>query len=381
MYGKPFRDIAKPDLLFEIIEKYENNTQNSSEFVPYNIMCDHTRFDERFPFEYMAQPVVSLSMIRHPFTHLQSAFRYFGIENTYEISGDFPLYEFLRRVNATGFDRMRRPRAHVPVWVRNAQMYTFGYPHWNENDEDLAKLYVKYIDCKFDVVFPLERFYEALILLRRRFHWKIRDILHFHNNKHSVSKDFLPKNDSEKMNFARRVDERLNRADYILYNHFAAKFQELVSREGDDFQSEVRYFRSLNANVTKMCKRNFFAFRNPLNFSAEANSSISRSHVLEQLQQVAVRVEATDWHESLSLTHVDCRLMMLDTLEFQNAFRVRQFAKACDPESPVGPRLRPVKYMHHVLGPKWCANDTRAIYNFPLNKFMAVRENFTNWSE
>ena len=103
--------------------------------------------------------------------------------------------------------------------------------------------------------------------------------------------------------------------------------------------------------------------------------------MLEQLQQVAVRVEATDWHESLSLTHVDCRLMMLDTLEFQNAFRVRQFAKACDPESPVGPRLRPVKYMHHVLGPKWCANDTRPIYNFPLNKFMAVRENFTNWSE
>ena len=383
MYGKPFFDIAKPELLFEVIDKYSDVTMNrtfnesktSHTFQPYNIMADHTKFDARFPFEYMTQPVTSVSMIRHPFTHLQSAFRYFGLEKKFGITEDYPLYEFLRRVQATGFDNYRRPKAHVPVWIRNGQMYTFGYPHWNENDVDLAKMYVKYIDCKFDLVFPLERLFEGLVLVRRRYNWTTTDILHFHNNKHSSKRDFLPHNDTAKMDYARKIDEKLNRADYLMYKFFAKKFDDVISKQDSDFHSEVRYFRALNTNISTLCRKAFLRVRN----SQEYLQPLSRRHVMEELRGVAVRVKSSPWHDAFTLSHVDCRLMMIDTLDFQNALRVRQFPKACKPHSNDGPALRPVQHSHHNLIPKWCSNDTDPIYNFPLNQFLGIGANYSNW--
>ena len=356
-YGKPFPDTCRPELLFEHLPIAESDVIANSSFTPYNIACDHARYDERYPFSYMPRDTVSVTLIREPFSRLTSAFRYFGLAKQLDLAGEqYPLYQFLLRVNSS------KTAAKIPVWTRNTQMYTFGWPDIHNNSDAAVRRYVSLIESRFDLVLTVERLHESLVLLRRRYGWSMRDILHSMNNVHRRVTPSLPSDDAG-LARARAIDRRFSRADYIMYEHFARKLNQSIAKQPSDFHQEVAYFRQLNDNVTSQCATALRHFHRHARFSPD-----SRQQQLRRLYKPVFIAAAGRWHTSFNLTLLDCRLMTIDTLFYQNALRVRQFPATCGRTG--GPPVRQPVYKNHVIGENWCRNDTRDIYNFSLDALL-----------
>ena len=352
IYGKPFPDTCRPHLLFEVIDEAGGN------YTRYNVACDHARYDTKYPYAYMAADTVSVSLVREPFSRLKSAFRYFGLTKQLGLSHyAYPLYEYLLRVNQS------LASSKCPLWTRNTQMYTFGWPDIHNNSVRAARRYIRHIDAKFDLVLTLERFPESLVLMRRRYGWTTRDIMHSMNNVRAAPRPSVPR-DAVRLERARAIDRRFSRVDYVMYEYFANKLDAILAKQPPDFQHEVAYFKSLNSNVTSQCRAAWGRF------SREAHVlGWPRDELLKRLRQTVVaRVAAARWHDAFALTMLDCRLMLIDTLYYQNALRVRQFPGTC--HRPGGPPVRQPVHRNHLISDNWCRPDINDTYSFSLEALM-----------
>lgn len=358
-YGKPHPHTCRPELLFEII--------NPSKFTPYNIVCDHATFNEVYPFVYMPPDTVSLALIREPFARLGSAFRYFGAAKLLNLTSyEHPLYEFLLRwqnYQQTVFTYVNKtiPRPRTPFGTQNTQILTFGW----KPDQSTADDYIKYLDSKFDLILTQDRLFESLVLLKRKYHWTLQDILHTVMNQGNTKKGKKPQvpEDIERLSKAKAIDRQFSNADYKLYEHFSRKLETLINEQSEDFQDEVSYFQELNANLSEPCTANWTHFRNKV-----YGQKPSRPSIMEELRAPLVNIPASKWNDHFVISLLDCRLMRIDTLHYHNALRIRQFPRTCGRQS--GPSVRPPIYKNHMINKSWCMNDTEPIFNFSLEQMM-----------
>ena len=182
----------------------------------YNIICEHTVYNETELKQWMPTDTFYLANIRHPLTHVKSVINYNKLYTKLNISSsDHFLAELLSD-----------PRRHDKVnTTRNISARFFGLNR-RVSDKASGDALIQHIDRKFGMVLIMERIDESLVLLKRRLCWSRKDIL------------YLPLRVVEYKGKAKETEQdqeeliakhrKWSNIDYDMYDHFDGRLQ--VSR-------------------------------------------------------------------------------------------------------------------------------------------------------
>ena len=182
----------------------------------YNIICEHTMYNESELEQWMPTDTFYLANIRHPLTHVKSVINYNKLYTKLNISSsDHFLAELLS-------DPLRHDKANT---TRNISARFFGLNR-RVSDKATGDALIQHIDRKFGMVLIMERIDESLVLLKRRLCWSTKDIL------------YLPLRVVEYKGKAKETEQdqeeliakhrKWSNIDYDMYDHFDGRLQ--VSR-------------------------------------------------------------------------------------------------------------------------------------------------------
>ena len=205
----------------------------------YNIICEHTMYNESELEQWMPTDTFYLANIRHPLTHVKSVINYNKLYTKLNISSsDHFLAELLSD-----------PRRHDKVnTTRNISARFFGLNR-RVSDKASGDALIQHIDRKFGMVLIIERIDESLVLLKRRLCWSTKDILYLPLRVVKYKgKAKETEQDQEELIAKHR---KWSNIDYDMYDHFVSRLQ--VSRTvGYSIVYNRRYLQC-NLATIEMC--------------------------------------------------------------------------------------------------------------------------------
>ena len=203
----------------------------------YNIICEHTVYNETELKQWMPTDTFYLANIRHPLTHVKSVINYNKLYTKLNISSsDHFLAELLSD-----------PRRHDKMnTTRNISARFFGLNR-RVSDKASGDALIQHIDRKFGMVLIMERIDESLVLLKRRLCWSTKDIL------------YLPLRVVEYKGKAKETEQdqeeliakhrKWSNIDYDMYDHFDGRLQVSRTEELDIAKHSISFYY-LNGNYT-----------------------------------------------------------------------------------------------------------------------------------
>ena len=230
----------------------------------YDILCEHTVYDDiTFP-ALMPPDTVFTASIRLPEYHFRSAFSYFRVAQIAKIPGENKIKEFLKDPHkwdkiytSTTKKGMCSPN-HVSI-VHNAQAFDLGFPMGFPTSQEKcidqtnnAKTVIGWLETiqkRFKLMIIVEYMNESLVL-RRYMCWSLLDILYRVRNLHKPSRSPIIVNDDDAVTQAIR---NFSSIDFALYEHYNKTLWANIEMEGPEFWDEVDTFKYVMTNVTKFC--------------------------------------------------------------------------------------------------------------------------------
>ncbi|XP_064615249.1 galactosylceramide sulfotransferase-like [Liolophura sinensis] len=276
---------------FPVIEK--DNIIPPPKGKRYEAMCNHVVYN-RTAFR-LSLPVdsVFVSILRNPTTHLSSYLNYF---HGHVFHGSKALEEYL--VNPDLYSSWKGPRKIVPNIMANY----FGLPerHQREATRHIVSDYLMQIETDFDFIIILERLDESLLLMKRKFCWKLKDIVYEKKQATALQKQRqLP--DITVLRQFRLVAQ----VDFALYEHFLSELSNAVlkeERDTGDFNDELSYFRTIRDVIKRFCKS-----------------------ATPKIDNGTLRINASKWNDSFEWTTLDCRLLQMEELELLKFIGQQQY--------------------------------------------------------
>ncbi len=213
----------------------------------YDMFCLHNRWNGGEMRKLMEIPdkarPVYLTMLRDPVELFRSLWDYFAMADHYGMS-----LELYALSNKSG--ELLNDRIHLPDYGRNQMMWDFGLDPQNFDNPKAVMNKVKEIDDTFDLVMLTEWFNESIVLMRDALCWKPQEVTSLKLNVQRESSK------SKLSTEARNALKSWLWADYQLYNHFLAKFnQRLKSYGHDQMESEIKRLTGANGYAKKWCIR------------------------------------------------------------------------------------------------------------------------------
>jgi hypothetical protein len=210
----------------------------------------------------------------------------------YNISSEDPIQQFLK--DPFKYEKAASPRLS---WINNRQAAEFGTPDQviMLRNKTAMSQYVKELDKIFHLVIISEYFDESIVLLRRMLNWKLPDILY--RRLHIRGWD-------RKITLPRPNDRRLYRdyafADYAIYDHFYTRLWKQVEQAGEDFFSEVLYFKQIRDEVEDYCK------------------------VYPNMTETYT-VEKSDWNEKFAVDKNACGMLLAEEEDWVKQIALKQY--------------------------------------------------------
>ena len=258
----------------------------------YDIICNHVAFYEWKFKSLMHDDAFYLAIVRNPIQRFVSAAYYYR----YVIN-----YPYLLNVNRTTFlhDLITDPLKYDPDFkdskTFNRLAFDFGLKANSVKDvmnlDEITKnMFVLQLLERFHFVMLVEKFDEALVMLKRYLNWTIKDIIYikqnqFHNN--SIVIQNVTAEDEAKFKLT-------NHLDYLIYDKFVERFNEMAAKE-IDLEAEVKEFKRKLQLVEEFCT--MYTIRRDIMFSE------------------------TKFNAEFRVSRYDCQLMMKDELAFNDELR------------------------------------------------------------
>ena len=264
----------------------------------YDIICNHAVFNEaKFKF-LMHDDAFYLAIVRNPLQRFVSAAYYYR----YVVN-----LSYLSKMNQTSFihDLIVDPLKYEPESLQisktfNRLAFDFGLgvssiKQFFALNEITVNMFVQKILERFDFVMLVERFDEALVMLKRYLNWTIKDILYIKQNQFQ---DASPGIEIQNVSVQEEgIFKQTNRLDYLIYDKFLERFNEMAATE-KDLDTEVMEFKHKLRFVQSYCTRD-------------------NSHRDVYLTETAFNV-------AFSVSRHDCHLMMKNELTFNDELRTVQ---------------------------------------------------------
>ena len=228
----------------------------------YNIVFEHSVYNEPVMKSMMPNDTVYITMIRSPWEQFKSSYNYFGLGKIAGVQPESDISKYLR--NIEGFDAVyKSPENNEKRWcfpdgfsmTRNIISHCLGMPLGFprgradiSNNVSAVRTYIQNLDENFMLIMIADYFYESLVLLRRLMCWSLEDIL-FHNaNLKSYNFKSLPPKGK-----LFEIHQNWSKVDYMLFEYFNKTFWRKVADNGEDFKQEVDHFRLVQLMVDRFC--------------------------------------------------------------------------------------------------------------------------------
>ena len=220
-----------------------------------NILSNHARFNKG-PMHWLFPKETThyITMLREPAEQFESAFNYFDVAKKLGVPGNVTstLENFLQ--NAEFYLNKGKREFHL---LKNPSLFDLGFHTLYHRSLTAVENYIHFLRHEFDLVMLIEYFDESLVLLKRRFCWKVEDILYFKLNERT---------DKEKQNITSNTKELIrkwNSADVLLYNVFNQTLWNMIQQEGPDFLEDLSLFRKEKQSMEKKCLQEGNFLTNP----------------------------------------------------------------------------------------------------------------------
>ncbi|XP_043087647.1 galactosylceramide sulfotransferase [Puntigrus tetrazona] len=211
----------------------------------YNIVCNHMRFNAPEVEKLLPADAFFFTILRDPAELFESSFHYYKayVPQTWRIPGGNRLEEFLSDPR-----RYFNPQGINAFYLRNLQLFDFGFENNLEADDARVREGIEYIARRFRLVLISDHFEESLILLKDALCWEMDDLLFFKLNARNVS-SVSPMSPE-----LRARAREWNGADWRLYRHFNDTFWALVENYGRSrMEEQVMELRRRNAEMEHIC--------------------------------------------------------------------------------------------------------------------------------
>ena len=261
----------------------------------YDILCNHVVFNETKFKSLMHDDAFYLAIVRNPLQRFVSAAYYYR---------HVFAKPYLSILNETTFihDLITNPLKYEPPKLRSSRTFSQMAYEFNapvntvqkamDLDESTMNTYVSQIMEYFHFVMIVKKFDESLVMLKRFLNWTMKDILYIKQNQlQDVTKGI-------KIQKVTAEDEAIyketNRLDYLIYDKFVERFNEMAAKE-KDLDAEVKEFRRTLQLVTAFC-------------------------TLDTTRRETIFWE-TEFNAAFRVSRYDCILLMKKELEFNEELK------------------------------------------------------------
>ncbi|XP_069171313.1 galactose-3-O-sulfotransferase 2 [Procambarus clarkii] len=203
-----------------------------------NIMAVHMKWDHQQVASVMPNDTVYISIVREPMELFESLYTYAKMEKFYGL----PVEEFAANVPTD------TPRYNGYLGY-NQMVWDFGIENETlANNLTAVRELVRKAEAEFDLVLVAERMEESLVLLSHLLCWNLRDVIALRFNARTSK--FKNKLSSE----TQKVLRQKLAPDYLLYERFVRKFDDLVEDFGRQrMDREVSRLNALTKQLMKTC--------------------------------------------------------------------------------------------------------------------------------
>ena len=192
--------------------------------------------------------------------------------------------------------------------------------------------FVQKVDLNFNLIVILEKFDESLVLLKRKFCWKFKDILYLPMRRASYQ------NKSVTAIHQRARLQHILPAEFALYEHFSRRIDQ-IGAEMDDFDAEVKEFIKITDRTKEFCS----------GICRNLGEAVHRNATHNELSlhlNTTIRIEADPWEPDFDVSGLDCVMMMLDPDVYRAAQSETQYPNLRSHPIPGG-KLRFERFKGH----------------------------------
>ena len=215
-----------------------------------NILCNHARYN-KVPMNWLFPKETTryITLLREPTQHFESIFNFFKVGRRFLATKNVsvPLETFLR--HTAFYLRQAKNITGILKLIKNPALFELGLDPKYQNNLAVVRNYIRFLQQEFDLVMLMEYFDESLVLLKRRFCWKIEDILYFKLNE---------RRGKDKQELSSKVKEQIlkwNSGDALLYDVFNQTLWKMIEEEGPDFFKDLALFRKELESIKSTCLR------------------------------------------------------------------------------------------------------------------------------
>jgi len=216
-----------------------SNTPWERAGLDYQIFCLHTIWNYKEVSQTLGEDTTYITIIRDPVELFESLWVYAGMEHYYHTD-----LETFALSPKTGIFSNRA----FKNLGRNQMLWDSGLSGRNMDNITAVRNKIEEIEETFDLVLMAERFDESMILLKNKLCWDYQDVVNFKLNARKESRKTTLSPEA-----TAALKEYLS-SDYLLYNHFKAKFEKEVDQFGLPLLShELSILRHANENMKSKC--------------------------------------------------------------------------------------------------------------------------------
>ena len=227
----------------------------------FNCLIEHSVYNSSIMRPLFNRGVKFITIIREPWSHFLSTFKYFNVQKIVNIEEKEPVSEYLRNLDfyesVYKSSESAKLRYCIPDGfsvTKNLLSHCMGMPlgfpaghrrNISSNRVEVKK-YIDNLDKEMDLVMIMEYFDESMILLKRIMNWSMKDIVY---KKVNAGHYRFSSSDGDRMRH-----RKWSSIDYRLYKHFNRTFWGKVKSQGVDFIKEVNLFKMIVDDISTFCK-------------------------------------------------------------------------------------------------------------------------------
>ncbi|XP_065655571.1 galactose-3-O-sulfotransferase 3-like isoform X2 [Hydra vulgaris] len=222
----------------------------------YNIIFNHAVFNKENMIKIMASNNTKIvTIIREPYSQLESTANYFNFRKFYSLRKDLPLLEALFKMSDEDLKRFLHssdPTMGEGAFylTKNPNSFDMGFDVWNDSSEYID-IVIRRIERDFNLVMITEYMEESLVLLKNELMWDLKDVIFCVHNARTTKVQ-----SPENIEKVRHRVFQWNKLDYSIYNHFNETFWLKVKSLSPQFESEVRKLKQWNRYLHNHCRFN-----------------------------------------------------------------------------------------------------------------------------
>lgn len=202
----------------------------------FDMFVHHTRYSQEIK-SVMRPGTVYITILREPKSLFESMYSFYHFEKKYKKNLIKFIYTSTKHTNRY-FNRLGI----------NQMMWDLGMVSDNfDNTKEITK-HIQMVERDFSFVMIFEHLEASLVLLANLMKWPIERMAYLpHNTRNDTYKQKLSDNDLNQL-------DKINMADYMLYNRFVQKFKENINEYGlDKLKRGIGKLIAINKEMIEKC--------------------------------------------------------------------------------------------------------------------------------